>query len=40
MPDIQESSEVIHRIEPETSGESDARFDELVRLLEQELNER
>jgi len=33
MPDIQESPEIIHRIEPESSGESDARFVELVRLL-------
>lgn len=40
MPDIQENSEVIHRIEPETTGESDARFDELVRLLESGTNER
>ena len=34
MPDIHESSEVIHRIDSETSSESEARFDELVRLLE------
>ena len=33
MSDIQESPEIIHRIEPERSGESDARFVELVRLL-------
>jgi len=34
MSNIQESPEIIHRIEPEKSGESGARFDELVRLLE------
>jgi magnesium transporter len=34
MPNIQESPEIIHRIEPEKCGESGARFDELVRLLE------
>jgi magnesium transporter len=34
MSDIHESSEVIHRIVSETSSESEARFDELVRLLE------
>ena len=34
MPDIPESSEVIHRIDPAASEKSGARFDELVRLLE------
>ncbi|MEK9773322.1 MAG: magnesium transporter [Opitutae bacterium] len=34
MSNIQESPEIIHRIEPEKSGEPGARFDELVRLLE------
>lgn len=34
MSDIQESPEVIHRIEPDSSAESGARFDELVRLLQ------
>lgn len=34
MSNIQESPEVIHRIEPERTGESEARFDELFRLLE------
>ena len=34
MPEIKESTEVIHRIDPNASSESQARFDELVRLLE------
>ena len=34
MSEIQENTEVIHRIDPDTTGESAARFDELVRLLE------
>lgn len=34
MQDTQESPEIIHRIEPETSGESVARFEQLVALLE------
>ncbi len=34
MQDSQENPEIIHRIDPEASGESTARFEELVRLLE------
>ena len=34
MSEIQENTEVIHRIDPDTTGESAAQFDELVRLLE------
>ena len=34
MPEIKEITEVIHRIDPNASSESQARFDELVRLLE------
>ena len=34
MSNIQESPEIIHRIEPEKSGEFRARFDELVHRLE------
>ena len=34
MPEIKENTEVIHRIDPNASSESQARFDELVRLLE------
>ena len=34
MSDIQENLEVIHRIEPDSSAELGARFDELVRLLQ------
>ena len=34
MPEIKESTEVIHRIDPNASSESQAKFDELVRLLE------
>jgi len=34
MADIQDSPEVIHRIDPETSGDSGANFVELVHLLE------
>ena len=34
MPESKESTEVIHRIDPNASSESQARFDELVRLLE------
>ena len=33
MPEIKESTEIIHRIDPNASSESQARFDELVRLL-------
>jgi len=34
MSEIQENTEVIHRIDPDTTGETAAQFDELVRLLE------
>jgi len=34
MADIQDSTEVIHRIDPDTKGDNSVRFDELVRLLE------
>jgi magnesium transporter len=34
MADTQDSTEVIHRIDLETTGDSSVRFDELVRLLE------
>jgi len=34
MADIQDSTEVIHRIDQDTKGDNSVRFDELVRLLE------
>ena len=34
MPETKESTEVIHRIAPSSSSESQEKFDELVRLLE------
>ena len=34
MSEIQENTELIHRIDPDSTGESAARFVELVRLLE------
>ena len=34
MADIQDSTEVIHRIDQDTRGDNSVRFDELVRLLE------
>ncbi len=34
MADIQDSTEVIHRIDQDTRGDNSLRFDELVRLLE------
>ena len=34
MADIQDSTEVIHRIDLDTRGDNSVRFDELVRLLE------
>ena len=43
MADIQDSTEVIHRIDQDTRGDNSVRFDELVRLLEhgtdEELNQ-
>ena len=34
MPDNQQSPEIIHRIEPDTSVETAALFDQLVLLLD------
>ena len=39
MPDTQDSPEIIHRIDPDKGGESEARFEELVRLLDSGTNE-
>ena len=34
MADIQDSTEVIHRIDQDTRGDNSVRFEKLVRLLE------
>lgn len=39
MPDTQDSPEIIHRIDPDKGGEPEARFEELVRLLDSGTNE-